>query len=205
MDTALPQPDLGPAIEPLAPVELASTCDPTEKPGVQLFRGFAMSEFGARDVGITRPCAVGKPSEHHEGRAVDLGFDVNNPEEKANAEAMIAWLLAPDQHGNDHAMWRRAGVMFLIFDGQIFSNSFGVWRPYTGASPHTDHVHLSFSWPGARGETSFYQWLRGGKPLPLPPPRPAPTASTTSWSGPAAFFAAAALGFVGVRALRRQR
>src|SRR5438270_170493 len=30
------------------------------------------------------------------------------------------------------------------------------WRPYEGVSPHTDHIHISFSWAGALGQTSFW-------------------------------------------------
>ena len=29
------------------------------------------------------------------------------------------------------------------------------WQAYTGASPHTDHVHFSLSWDGARAMTSW--------------------------------------------------
>jgi hypothetical protein len=30
------------------------------------------------------------------------------------------------------------------------------WRPYVGANPHTDHAHFSFSWAGARKQTSYW-------------------------------------------------
>ncbi len=30
------------------------------------------------------------------------------------------------------------------------------WAAYTGSSPHTDHVHISFSWAGAWARTSFF-------------------------------------------------
>ena len=35
------------------------------------------------------------------------------------------------------------------------------WRPYVGANPHTDHIHFSFSWAGARKQTSYW----GGTPV----------------------------------------
>ena len=30
------------------------------------------------------------------------------------------------------------------------------WRPYVGANPHTDDIHFSFSWAGARKQTSYW-------------------------------------------------
>ena len=30
------------------------------------------------------------------------------------------------------------------------------WVPYTGANPHTDHIHISLSWDGALKRTSFW-------------------------------------------------
>jgi hypothetical protein len=35
------------------------------------------------------------------------------------------------------------------------------WRPYVGTNPHTDHIHFSFSWAGARKQTSY----RDGTPV----------------------------------------
>lgn len=46
-------------------------------------------------------------------------------------------------------LWRhrkRLGVWYVIWNRQIISMTYESqgWRPYTGKSPHTDHVHVSF-------------------------------------------------------------
>jgi hypothetical protein len=89
----------------------------------------------------------------------------------------MTWLLAPDELGNDGAMARRLGVMYVIWDSRIWRSYQAArgWQPYSGASPHTDHVHLSFSWAGALGETSYWS----GKVSPvLQRPVPPPTATS---------------------------
>ncbi|GKQ39634.1 hypothetical protein [Streptomyces sp. A012304] len=50
--------------------------------------------------------------------------------------------------------------MYMIWNRRIWmANRPGAgWQPYRGANPHTDHVHFSFSWAGARKETS---WRKG--------------------------------------------
>ena len=55
-------------------------------------------------------------------------------------------------------MARRLGIQYVIWNHKIwgaYSASAG-WRKYTGADPHTDHVHISFTWAGARSKTSFW-------------------------------------------------
>ena len=134
--------------------EPASTCDPTPKPGVLAFRAFVLERFGGGDSGISRDCALGGPSEHHEGRAWDWRT-TPGPE----SAAFLKWLLGPDARtGEPHGMARRAGVMYAIFAGHIW-RAYGSrrWERYTGPNPHTDHVHISFSRAGAAGQTSFYR------------------------------------------------
>jgi hypothetical protein len=107
--------------------------------------------------------------------------DVHSPVDVAAVETLFSWLMAPDAAGTPHAMLRRAGLDYLIWDRQIWNARDRVWIPYDGydeagdcPSPpcrnaHRDHVHFSFSWPGARAETSFYDWLRHGPGEPFPP------------------------------------
>lgn len=194
MATGLPTVVLATPPEPFAPVELATGCDRTDKAGVLAFRDFILSTVGGRDLGIDRPCEVGKASEHHEHRAWDWGLLASNPADASRADAVLDWLLAADA-----ANFRRAGLMYLIWNEQIWSTTYREWRPYTGASPHTDHVHFSFGWPGARGETSLFAWLRGLQPPgpgPGPTPKPVPA---VSWGGPLAIAAGAVVGFWGAR------
>lgn len=147
------------AIEPYAGYVAQSTCSPGAKPGVLAFRKVVLAANpGTRSLGITRGCSVGGRSEHKEGRAWDWGVNVNRPAERAKAEALIDWLFATDEFGNAHAMARRLGVMYIVWNRQIWG-AYRVgqgWRPYNGASPHTDHIHFSFAWPGAEGKTSFW-------------------------------------------------
>ena len=190
-------PTLALPVEPYAAAVPQTTCDPVPKPGAITFRAFVLTELGGRDLGIERPCAQGGASEHKEGRAWDWGLNAGDPAERAQAEGLLAWLLAPDATGEEHAMFRRAGLQYMIWDHRIWSPRTRAWGPYGGESPHTDHVHFSFGWPGALGETSLYAWLRG-EPVPLVPrARPAP-ARPSLWPALVA-LAGGALGWYAVR------
>lgn len=155
----------GPDIEPLATYDPQWRCLSGARPAVTAFAQLLEAAYPqGRDLGISRDCEAGARSEHKEGRAYDWGVRVTSPAERMAAEELVAWLLATDEHGNDFAMARRLGVMYVIWDGHIWSASAARdgWRVYQGASPHTDHVHLSFSWEGALGTTSFWDAARVG-------------------------------------------
>ena len=164
-------PQLGRAIDPLAGYEGASHCDPNPKPGVVAFQQLILAANpGTGAGGISRACSGGDASsEHNEGRAWDWGVNITNPDQKKKAEAVIDWLLASDRYGNVHAMARRLGIMYLIWNRRIWFPSSG-WSTYCKQrgnvcrdpddggvrSPHRDHVHFSFTWAGARKQTTFW-------------------------------------------------
>ncbi|TLF52695.1 hypothetical protein FE391_43345 [Nonomuraea sp. KC401] len=151
---APPTPHFGPEIEGYAPHQYQTTCDPAAKPGVLDFRDLLNRTYGTHISGISRDCNSGGTSEHKEGRALDYHFNVSNPTQNAHANDLLNWLLATDQYGNRNAMVRRLGIMYIIWNRRIWQD--GSWAPYNGASPHTDHIHFSFGWPGARRETSWW-------------------------------------------------
>jgi len=137
-----------------------SVCDPSPQPGVVRFKDWVMSEWGGRSLGIVRECGLtGSTSGHYSGSAWDWGLNASDPQEAAIAEDMLQWLLK-----NDAEMFRRAGLGYVIWNKKIYSPRISTsWRPYTGRSPHTDHVHFSFGPDGAAGSTSFFGWLDGPK------------------------------------------
>jgi hypothetical protein len=146
-------------IDGYARYEPQRTCSPTAKPGtVALQRLLLAGAPGSRSLGISRGCSIGGSSEHKEGRAFDWGVVVTRPSEAAAAEDFLGRLLATDADGNRHALARRMGVMYVIWNRQMWSayRPNDGWRPYSGRSPHTDHVHISLSWDGALGRTSFW-------------------------------------------------
>ncbi|MFC7615140.1 hypothetical protein ACFQV2_18125 [Actinokineospora soli] len=157
-------PSFGPAIDGYAAYDAQDTCDPVERPGVVEFRALLNQTYGAHDGGITRACHIGGVSEHKEGRALDYHFDITNPEDAAEAADVLNWLLATDQYGNKHAMFRRLGLMYVIWNRQIWSANKAEqgWQPYVG-DPHTNHIHFSFSWAGALKQTT---WFTSGQPAP---------------------------------------
>lgn len=157
----------GPQIEGYARYEGQTRCLRTEQPGVVAFRALLQEAYGANGGGILRGCSVGGRSEHKEGRAYDWMLNAHDAADRAKADEFLSWLLATDEHGNAHAMARRMGVMYIIWNGRSWSawRAGDGWRRYTGRDPHTDHIHFSFSWAGARGTTSFWT-------TPVEPPRP---------------------------------
>lgn len=146
-------------IEQPQPYVGQSTCDPVDKPGVVAFSAMVVRTYpSTRSWGISRDCALGGQSEHKEGRAWDWAASAANPQQAADVDALLGWLLAPDAAGNQAAMARRLGIMYIIWNGRIWgSYAMGAgWRPYNGPSPHSDHVHFSFGWSGAKQATSYW-------------------------------------------------
>jgi hypothetical protein len=176
------------AIEPLANYVGQSTCSPGAKPGTTAFANLLLRTYpSSRSLGISRACGVGGKSEHKEGRAFDWGVSVNKAKDRASVRALMKWLLKRDAYGNRYAMARRLGIQYMIWNRRIwgaYAAGRG-WRKYTGSNPHTDHVHFSLSWAGARKKTSFWSPRdfpnRSGsapskpsRPKAKPRPKPAP-------------------------------
>ena len=165
----------GPAIEVLAPHQGQAICQPVVRPGAAALRTLVLQHYpGTGDSGIVRPCTAAGASEHKEGRAWDWRVSTANPTHVAQVAEFTDWLLAPDVHGNTAAMARRLGIMYMIWDSKVWKSYQAAkgWQRYTGASPHTDHVHFSLSWAGAYAQTSY--WTGAVAPV-MPGPVPPPT------------------------------
>ncbi|HKC29731.1 MAG TPA: peptidoglycan-binding domain-containing protein [Jatrophihabitans sp.] len=174
--TAPPKPatprGLPASIEPLASYVEQTACDPQIRPGTaKLARLLASTyrNYNATSWASTYACGTdGSRSEHYDGRAIDWMVDVHNAKQYAAAKAAIAWLLATDKYGNKFAMARRLGVMYLIYDNRMWGAWDGRWEQYNNCSHlpartndnacHRTHIHISLSWAGAMGRTSY--WTR---------------------------------------------
>lgn len=174
-------PAFGAIIDPYSDYESESGCDPVDKPGPLAVRDLLVDTYGPATVYISRTCVSGGSSGHYQGRAMDWMHDVNNAGEREEVEAFLDWLLATDQHGNPHAMLRRMGIMYIIWNREIWEayDSTPSWQPYTGSSPHTDHVHISFDWDGAYQRTTYWNPAASYAAVPTcptPASQPAPPA-----------------------------
>ena len=147
-------------------------CDPVAKPGVVAFGALLTATYpDTTVVDIARSCASESgSSEHKDGRALDWGANYKNPQQLAEVQQVFSWLFAPDAAGNPNAMLRRLGIMYVIWNKQIWGSWSQSWQPYSCSGVtacHQDHVHFSFDWAGARKRTSFWT---GVVAPPMPPP-----------------------------------
>ncbi|WP_181313132.1 hypothetical protein [Nocardioides campestrisoli] len=155
------------AVEAYAGYQPQTRCRRKPKPGVLMLAQALVARGGSAGP-IARSCAGSSVSEHKEARAFDWMLDARRPADKAVADAFLAELFAPDALGNPHALARRMGVMYVIWDDTMYAAYRGFEpRPYLssscrrkrGCSPtlrHRDHVHVSLTRQGARGKTSWY-------------------------------------------------
>jgi hypothetical protein len=157
---APPQPDtpsFGRDIENYAAYEANTICDPVNTPGAVKLAKLIRRTYGADEsIGIARDACY-TTSEHNDGRALDWMVDATTRAGKRKANTFLDWLLATDDDGNRHAMARRLGVMYIIHDRRIW-RAYGDpgWGPYSGTNPHTDHIHISLSYDGSTGRSSFW-------------------------------------------------
>jgi peptidoglycan hydrolase-like protein with peptidoglycan-binding domain len=128
-----------------------SSCSPTEKPGVRKLRVLVLRTYRAgHSGGSVRVCRTAD-SEHLEGRAWDWMLDPEVARDRKAAADFLAWLT---RDGGANA--RRLGVMYVIYKKRIWASyrAQDGWRPSWG---HEDHIHVSLSWDGAQGRTSFWR------------------------------------------------
>ena len=165
-------------------------CDPSAKPGPIAFAQLLNQHYGTRYYGIARVCGSGV-TEHSEGRALDWMINANDPQQKAIADAIVQWLSASDDKGNPGVMARRFGINYIIWNRQVwraYAPERG-WAAYTGVSPHTDHIHITFTWDGAYLRTSWWTGVAlktvtigAGTGVPgAPPPGTVPVLTPTGY------------------------
>lgn len=92
------------------------------------------SKYGINTIGGWREHGSVPGSDHPKGRAIDLMIN-DIPNGKATGTAMANDII------RNYKAWN---VSYVIWNHYIWSPSKG-WRRYTGPSPHTDHVHVSFN------------------------------------------------------------
>ncbi len=216
-------PQFGPAIDPYASYEAERGCDPTEKPGTAALRSLVVKTYGSSiATNIVRSCSASE-SGHEEGRSLDWMTNARNAAQRDIGDTFVEWLRATDAHGNQHAMARRLGVMYIIWNNKMwraydpdradtvqpaftggwttFSTTVnGVRTPCTATaasgtaydnSCHRNHVHISLSWDGAMGRTTYYAYGRPGTEC-----------ATPKFPGYAPALATVPLGYVPVASTR---
>lgn len=149
------------AIEDMPSYQPQTFCDPVSKPGVVALGALLTATYPDTSVvDIARSCSSESgTSEHKDGRALDWGASYQNPQQVAEVHAVFAWLFAKDAQGNPNAMLRRLGIMYIIWNKQIWGTWSQSWQPYSCSGVtacHQDHVHFSFDWAGALKKTSFW-------------------------------------------------
>ena len=154
-------------LEPYAGYQPQSTCRRTPKPGVLLLADWLVARGGGYGP-ISRSCAGSSTSEHKESRAFDWLLDARSDTDQALAAALLDELFAPDDTGQPHALARRMGIMYIIWDDTMYASYDGfVAKRYLSSgcrtrrtcSPtlrHRDHMHISLTRQGAKGRTSWY-------------------------------------------------
>jgi hypothetical protein len=155
-----PTPKERPAIEPLAADQAQFFCRKTVEPGVKAFEKLTLKHYkGPVSDGDMRACDDGGSSEHKDGRAWDWGVDHRIAKDRADGKSMLKWLFATDANGNKDAMFRRLGLMYIIWNKRIWGSWSQSWQPYACSGPtlcHVNHMHFSFGWAGAEKKTSFW-------------------------------------------------
>lgn len=178
-----------PAVDPYQPYVAPAGCEPfVEQPGVEDFRDMILSRAGGSSGGI-HACSG---EEHEEGRAWDWMRDASNPAEAAQVHLVLDWLLATDADGHPHAMARRLGLAYIVWNHKSISffGSNRSWKPYPcDGSPegcHTNHVHFAFAWAGALRQTTWFtsanrpaSWFPAGDDAGASAPAGAPRIRTT--------------------------
>ena len=172
LTTAVPasaSPYAGP-VEDYASYQPQERCRDVARPGTQELAEWIDARYdGGAALASIRACDSGGVSEHKAGRAIDWTLDASDPGQREVARAFLDKVFTTDGDDNAHALARRMGIMYVIWNDRMFASyDTFVREDYLNAGctavercsvtlRHRDHMHISLSRPGGRGETSWYQ------------------------------------------------
>jgi hypothetical protein len=156
-----------PTIEDYASYQAQTTCHPKPRRGTVLLGEYLVATYGGGGGATGRACG-GSPSEHKDGRAIDWTLDATSKADRQIAKAFLKDAFATDADGNAHALARRMGIMYVIWNDHMYSawDAFAI-DGYLSSScksvkkcsktlRHRDHMHISLSVDGAKAKTSWY-------------------------------------------------
>ena len=151
----------------------AKKCRKAPMRGTVALQDWLQSNAAGVPWGIMRCSKLGRGnfSLHAEGRALDWHLDARDRGQRRAANRLIKLLLAPDRHGNPHALARRMGIQEIIWNCRSWwsgSRGMGVYSLCEGKNgkikqnvdytlAHKDHIHFGLSWRGARKRTTFWR------------------------------------------------
>lgn len=155
--------------EEYATYQAQKKCRTVARPGTKELAGWINARFaGGTATASVRSCASGGVSEHKEGRAIDWTMDARKRKHRREVGRFLQKLFAEDGAGNSHALARRMGVMYVIWNDRMYasydefarraykSSSCPTLKKCSATLRHRDHVHISLSRRGGRGLTSWY-------------------------------------------------
>ena len=157
------------APEDYASYQPQTKCRKKAMPGTVELAAWINHRFsGGTATASVRPCSSGGTSEHKDGRAIDWSMDATKKKQRREVGRFLDGLRAEDDDGNADALARRMGIMYVIWNDQIYasydefarrdyqSSSCPKLKSCSATLRHRDHVHISLSRPGGRGDTSWY-------------------------------------------------
>lgn len=156
-------------VEDYARYEPQTTCRSKALPGTTTLTRWINSSYrGGTAHASVRACRSGGTSEHKDGRAIDWTMSATSRADRRTVNAFLERLFATDAEATPHALARRMGVMYVIWNDRIWSSyrQFAA-RDYLSSGcksrsrcsrtlRHRDHVHISLSTAGAKAQTSWY-------------------------------------------------
>jgi hypothetical protein len=157
-------------VEDYASYQPQTRCRDLPRPGTRELAEWIDARFaGGSALASVRSCTSGGTSEHKDGRAIDWSMDATDPGQRQEVRRFLDEVFATDGSGTPHALARRMGIMYVIWNDHMWASydSFGR-TDYRNAScagaatcsatlRHRDHVHISLSRAGARADTSWYR------------------------------------------------
>jgi hypothetical protein len=155
--------------EDYASYQPQTKCRKSARPGTVELAGWINKKFsGGTASASVRGCDSGGASEHKDGRAIDWTMNAAKKKQRREVARFLNRIFAEDADGNEHALARRMGIMYVIWNDRIYASydEFAARKYKSSSCPslkkcsatlrHRDHVHISMSKPGGRGVTSWY-------------------------------------------------
>jgi hypothetical protein len=155
-------------VEDYASYDPQTTCTKKPRTGTVVLGEWLVVTYGGAGGAVNRPCSGSGASEHKDGRAVDWVLDADKPADRKLAKAFLAAAFAPDAAGNQAALARRMGIMYVIWSDHFYP-AYHQFQPekYLSSScrskqkcsktlRHRDHMHISLTRQGEKGQTSWF-------------------------------------------------